>query len=83
MASFVLSRRAESDLRALDRETVRRVLDAIEKFAATGHGDVRKLQGSAADYRLRVGPWRVRFERESDETYRILRVLNRRDAYRG
>ena len=83
MASFTLTKRAEGDLRKLQPDTAARVFDAIERFAATGEGDVRKLKGISSEYRLRVGEWRVRFERLGPGVYRILRVLNRRDAYRG
>jgi len=43
---------------------------------------VKKLQGiDPPEYRLRVGDYRVRFELDG-ETVRILRVRNRREAYR-
>ncbi len=54
----------------------------LETFASTGHGDVKKLKGSDREYRLRVGDWRVRFERLEAGVYRVLRVLHRREAYR-
>lgn len=82
MAVLVLSKRAESDLRGLDRETARRVFDAVERFVASGHGDIRKLKGTTNEFRLRVGDWRIRLERRPEGGYNVLRVLNRRDAYR-
>ena len=43
---------------------------------------MKRLQGiDPPEYRLRVGDWRVRFHLE-DETVRVLRVRNRREAYR-
>lgn len=67
---------------ALDRGMARRVKAAVERFAETGAGNVKRLQGiDPPEYRLRVGNWRVRFELES-ETVRILRVRDRKDAYR-
>jgi mRNA interferase RelE/StbE len=80
---FELSARAEADMRALDPPVAARIFDAIERLAETGQGDVKKLKGSDREYRLRVGNWRVRFERLDSQTYVILRVLHRRDAYRG
>lgn len=52
---------AERDLRRLDRSQSARVVEAIGRFAATGQGDVKALKGSATK-RLRVGPYRVRFD---------------------
>jgi mRNA interferase RelE/StbE len=70
------------DMAALDKGLARRVKQAVERFAESGSGNVKKLQGiDPAEYRLRVGDWRVRFQVER-ETLRVLRVLNRREAYR-
>jgi mRNA interferase RelE/StbE len=67
---------------ALDKEIARRVKLAVERFAGTGTGNLKKLQGiDPPEYRLRVGDYRVRF-RQDGETIRILRVRNRREAYR-
>ena len=47
-------------MKRLDTETQTRILSALERFAATGDGDVRPLRGEfAGSYRLRVGKWRV------------------------
>ncbi|MGA3241721.1 MAG: type II toxin-antitoxin system RelE/ParE family toxin [Bryobacteraceae bacterium] len=70
------------DMAALDKGIARRVKQAVERFAETGAGSVKRLQGiNPPEYRLRVGDYRVRFELDS-ETVRILRVRNRREAYR-
>ena len=70
------------DMAALDKGIARRVKQAVERFAETGAGSVKKLQGiDPPEYRLRVGDYRVRFELDG-ETVRILRVRNRREAYR-
>jgi mRNA interferase RelE/StbE len=46
-------------------------------------GDIRKLQGSDNEWRLRVGEWRVRFAPDNDRReIVILRVLPRGRAYR-
>jgi len=83
MAAFTLSRRAEDDFRGLDPTVAARLFDAVERLATTGQGDVKKLKGADRQYRLRVGDWRVRFEKVEDGTCVILRVLHRREAYRG
>jgi mRNA-degrading endonuclease RelE of RelBE toxin-antitoxin system len=73
---------ALGDMAALDKGIARRVKQAVERFADTGAGSVKKLQGiDPPEYRLRVGDYRVRFHLE-DETVRVLRVRNRREAYR-
>jgi mRNA interferase RelE/StbE len=70
------------DMAALDKGIARRVKKAVERFAATGAGNVKRLQDiDPPEYRLRVGDYRARFELEKD-TMRILRVRNRREAYR-
>ena len=73
---------ALEDMAALDKGIARRVKRAVERFAATGAGNVKKLQGiEPPEYRLRVGDYRVRFQL-ADEIIRVLRVHNRREAYR-
>jgi mRNA-degrading endonuclease RelE of RelBE toxin-antitoxin system len=66
----------------LDQPVAARVIGAIERFAETGAGDVKRLRGASAEYRLRVGDWRVRFDQPDKDIIRILRVLHRRETYR-
>jgi mRNA-degrading endonuclease RelE of RelBE toxin-antitoxin system len=50
------------DLAALNKGIARRIKQAVERFAGTGAGNVKRLQGvDPPEYRLRVGDWRVRF----------------------
>lgn len=75
--------RAEDDLDALPRQVRQRVVTAIDRLAETGQGPVRKLQGQPAEWRLRVGDWRIRFVFDyPNRTIEVLRVLHRREAYR-
>ena len=78
-------RRARQDLRSiarLDTRIAQRINAAIEAYADQDQGDVRKLAGTET-YRLRVGDWRVLFGLEDGgRLMAVLRVLNRRDAYR-
>ena len=70
------------DMAALDKGIARRVKQTVERFAATGAGDVKRLQDiHPPEYRLRVGDYRVRFYHHSD-TIEILRVRPRDKAYR-
>lgn len=71
------------DMAALDKGIARRVQKAVERFAETGAGNVKKLKGiDQPEYRLRVGDYRVRFELDGETIIRVLRVRNRREAYR-
>lgn len=80
---IVWSRPAERDLRRLDQSTARRIVDAIDQLASTGHGDVVRLQGREQQWRLRVGDWRVIVAYDaSDAAIRIVRVLPRGRAHR-
>lgn len=78
----VLSTQAQADLATLDRAVALRIAGAINRFAATGAGNVQGLRGlHPPEFRLRVGDWRVRFHDHGD-WIDILRVRNRREAYR-
>jgi len=73
---------ALEDMASLDKGIARRVKLAVERFADTGAGNVKRLQGiDPPEYRLRVGDYRVRFH-QGDEAVQVLRVRNRREAYR-
>ena len=73
---------AKAQLRAIDQPTALRILHALAGFAATGEGDVQRLQGiEPPEFRLRVGDYRALFLLDN-ETMRVLRVRNRKEAYR-
>jgi mRNA-degrading endonuclease RelE of RelBE toxin-antitoxin system len=73
---------ALEDMAALDGGIARRVKQTVERFANTGVGNVKRLQGiDPPEYRLRAGDYRVRFHLEG-ATIQVLRVRNRREAYR-
>jgi len=80
--SYVAS--AAKALRKLDRQTARRILQAIEKLA----DDPRPpgcitLQGGDGELRIRVGEYRVVYDIEDDELIvLVLRVGHRREIYR-
>jgi mRNA-degrading endonuclease RelE of RelBE toxin-antitoxin system len=62
----------------------RRVLQALDRLAEMGHGDLVRLHGVGEELRLRVGDWRVRlvFEAET-RTIRVFQISHRSEAYRG
>ena len=82
MRDIEWTEQALEDMAALDKGIARRVSQTLERFAATGAGNVKRLQGiDPPEFRLRVGDWRVRFHQDG-QTLRILRVRNRKEAYR-
>ncbi len=80
---YVLSHRAERDMRRVPIEVRIRVFAALDRYIDEAAGTARKLHGVADEWRIRVGDWRVRFELvEGGHTMLILRVLPRGRAYR-
>ncbi|MFN0093706.1 MAG: type II toxin-antitoxin system RelE family toxin [Dehalococcoidia bacterium] len=69
-----------NELAAKDFRTAKRVRQAISAHRDRGEGDVKKLQGMDG-WRLRVGDWRVTFDRLPDGDLRIDAIVLRRDAY--
>ncbi|ADG07660.1 MULTISPECIES: type II toxin-antitoxin system RelE/ParE family toxin [Kyrpidia] len=77
------SRQALRDLQKLDKSTATRIIAAVETFAETGRGDVRRLSNADGEYRLRVGNWRVRFIlNHKSHLVVVIRVLPRSGAYK-
>jgi mRNA-degrading endonuclease RelE of RelBE toxin-antitoxin system len=79
---IIIVPQARTDVRRIDRETALRILAALDRFARTGEGDIKKLQGDSGDLRLRVGDYRVRFNEEPPGTILVHSVLHRSEAYR-
>jgi mRNA-degrading endonuclease RelE of RelBE toxin-antitoxin system len=73
---------AKAQLRAIDQPTALRILRALAHFAATGEGDVKRLQDiEPPEFRLRVGDYRLRFHDDGQTLY-VTAVRHRREAYR-
>jgi mRNA interferase RelE/StbE len=72
---------AKADVRRLDKPTAMRILAALHRFADSGEGDVKALQGRE-ELRLRIGDYRLFFVCPAADTIEIRRVLHRREAYR-
>lgn len=64
---LVWTRSARAELARLPTQMQRRVGEALERYAATGQGDVRQLAGRS-EWSLRVGEWRVLFRPPRVET---------------
>ena len=82
MKKIIFTPPARADVRRIDRDTAMRILTALDRFARTGEGDIKKLQGDSEELRLRVGDYRVRFTEEPPGTLLIHAVLHRSEAYR-
>ena len=65
MKKIAFADQARADVRRLDVPTAMRIFAALRRFAETGVGDVKKLQGDTEESRLRVGDYRVRFVEEA------------------
>ena len=79
---FVWTAAAGSDLRKVEQGAAMRILLALTRYAQTGQGDIKALEGKfAGTYRLRVGDWRIRFRRGLKRTIYVLAVENRGEAY--
>ena len=72
---------ARVQLRAIDQQTALRILRSLADFAATGEGNVKRLQDiEPPEFRLRVGDYRLRFHDDGQTLY-VTAVGHRREAY--
>jgi mRNA interferase RelE/StbE len=74
-----LSKKAAKALEALDEPLRSRIVAGIYKLPS---GDIKKLKGYDAAFRLRIGDYRVIFEMTADEIY-ISDILPRGNAYKN
>jgi mRNA interferase RelE/StbE len=72
---------AKTDVRSLSKPAAMQILSALHRFAETGAGDVKALQGRE-ELRLRIGDYRLFFVCNDPDTIEIRRVFHRREAYR-
>jgi mRNA-degrading endonuclease RelE of RelBE toxin-antitoxin system len=79
----IWSTEARADIRAIDRDTALRLLKALDRFLKTDAGNVKQLEGfNPPLFRLRVGDWRLIYRLQGDDAIEMVRVRNRREAYR-
>jgi putative component of toxin-antitoxin plasmid stabilization module len=57
---------ARADIRSLDKITAMRILSALHRFAASGAGDLKMLQGGIEELRLHIGDYRLFFVHADD-----------------
>lgn len=82
MKRIAWTEQAKADVRGLDKHTAMRILSALHRFAESGTGDIKALEGDAEELRLRVGDYRLFFVSTSDDLIEVRRVRHRREAYR-
>jgi len=77
-------RSALRELKRLDRQTIPRIVEAIESLGEQPFPPrARKLQGSGHTYRIRVGDYRVIYDVfEAGLLIQVVRVRHRKNAYR-
>lgn len=71
------SKQALKFLKKLDKPTIKRIISAIEMLPS---GDVKKLKGKEG-YHLRVGDFRVIFDKDGNVLY-IIKIGNRGQVYK-
>ncbi len=64
MKTIVLTQGAARDIDALPRDAREQVEAGLHRYAVTGQGDVKALQGRDG-YRLRLGSYRVIFDEDA------------------
>jgi mRNA interferase RelE/StbE len=72
---------ARADVRSLSKPIAMHILSALHRFAESGVGDVKALQGRE-ELRLRVGDNRLFFVCPDSDTIEIRCVRHRGEAYR-
>jgi hypothetical protein len=76
------TQQAKADIRAIEQPKALQVLRTLARYAQTGEGNTRQLQGIEPPlFRLRAQDYRV-LSRDKGEYLEISRVLDRKDAYR-
>lgn len=82
--AIVFYRRAQKELQGLPKADRARVLERLDAYAVdpgNPHHAVIALVGEKPTCRLRVGDWRVLFDRVEDKI-EVRGVRHRREAYR-
>ena len=69
------------DLRRLDAQMHRRVLEALERLQENPHQGNQLTDVTIGAWRIRVGDYRIRYDIEDDQVL-LYRVRHRRDIYR-
>ena len=77
---LVIARRFHKDLKNIDPQDQKRVLDALRQIREEPYKGRKVIVAETGQYRWRVGPYRIRYDIEGDKVH-VLRVRHRREAY--
>lgn len=76
-----LTKKSEKFIKKQDKDTQKRLIKAIIELP---EGDIKKLKGMDEVYRLRVGDFRVLFERNDSELIIVvIEIGNRGQIYKS
>jgi plasmid stabilization system protein ParE len=79
---LVWTEQARMDVRGIEQQTAWQILKTLARYAKTGEGDTKQLQGVDPPLlRLRAQDHRI-FFRDKGDHLEISRVLDRKEAYR-
>ena len=75
---------AEKELKAIDRQHIPRILEAVESLAINPFpSQTRKLRDVEKSYRIRVGDYRIVYQVDEKEgMVTIYHIRHRKDIYR-
>ena len=80
MKRIRLSHAVQADVRAIDQPATMRILTGPHRYAETGQGDVKTLEGDLAGLlRFRIGDYRVLFDGTGGAIH-VHRVRNRKQG---
>lgn len=75
-----LKPQAVKDLQCIHKKDATRIARRLSELEGGLSGDIKRLTNCTAEYRLRVGNYRVLFEVE-DDTVVVYRVMHRKHVY--
>ena len=83
MYNILITKRAEKDLKNLERDAKNRVITAISNLKNEPRPlGCRKIQSEAGVWRIRVGDWRVGyFIDDVKQEINIIRIAHRKEFY--
>ena len=79
--NLIIARRFRQDLRRLDAQMHRRVLEVLERLQEDPFQGQRLTNVAIGQWRIRVGDYRIRYDIEGEQVL-FYRVRHRREIYR-
>ena len=79
--NLIIARRFRQDLRRLDAQMHRRVLEVLERLQEDPVQGQRLTNVAIGQWRIRVGDYRIRYDIEGEQVL-LYRVRHRREIYR-